>query len=288
MRLAMALVVRDELDIIEGNLRYHAAHGVDCFRVLDNGSVDGTRERLEELRGELDLQIVDEPARTLDQDLWMTALVAGIREEGCADWVILNDADELWVCASGDLKSELDRPVSLVEVPRQNLLARSVDLARPDYRFFHNRLRVVAPTGAAEPAPDPDTPLRVELLLRALPGKVIARVEEVLRIGMGNHDAQCRSDARTRARATLIYHYPMRSIAQFRAKVAHQGDALRRNPRHDRTTGWHMRRLYALLERGGLDAELARMVLGEARARSLEQSGVLRWDSTVADWFDAG
>ena len=47
MRLAMTLLVRDEADIIEANLRYHRAQGVDFFVVGDNGSEDGTLEILE-------------------------------------------------------------------------------------------------------------------------------------------------------------------------------------------------------------------------------------------------
>ena len=46
MRLVMTLKVRDEEDVIEDNLRFHGAMGVDFFIVMDNGSVDGTPEIL--------------------------------------------------------------------------------------------------------------------------------------------------------------------------------------------------------------------------------------------------
>ena len=39
----MALKVRDEGDILEANLRFHHALGVDHFVVTDNGSTDETR-----------------------------------------------------------------------------------------------------------------------------------------------------------------------------------------------------------------------------------------------------
>ena len=46
MRLVMTMKVRDEEDVIEDNLRFHAAMGVDFFVVMDNGSVDRTGEIL--------------------------------------------------------------------------------------------------------------------------------------------------------------------------------------------------------------------------------------------------
>jgi glycosyltransferase involved in cell wall biosynthesis len=46
MTLVMTLKVRDEEDVIEDNLRFHRALGVDFFVVMDNGSVDRTPEIL--------------------------------------------------------------------------------------------------------------------------------------------------------------------------------------------------------------------------------------------------
>ena len=46
MRLVMTLKVRDEEDVLEANLRYHLAQGIDFFIVTDNGSVDRTPEIL--------------------------------------------------------------------------------------------------------------------------------------------------------------------------------------------------------------------------------------------------
>ncbi len=47
VKLAMTLIVRNEADVIEDNLRFHRAQGVDFFIALDNGSTDGTVEILE-------------------------------------------------------------------------------------------------------------------------------------------------------------------------------------------------------------------------------------------------
>jgi uncharacterized protein (DUF934 family) len=52
IRLGLILIVRDEADVITRNLAYHARCGFDQFIVMDNGSLDGTRERLEALASE--------------------------------------------------------------------------------------------------------------------------------------------------------------------------------------------------------------------------------------------
>ena len=49
-RLVMTILVKDEADIIEANIRTHAKLGVDAFAVMDNNSSDGTREILEKLK----------------------------------------------------------------------------------------------------------------------------------------------------------------------------------------------------------------------------------------------
>ena len=47
----MTLPVRDEADIVDCNLAYHLARGVDAVIVTDHRSQDGTRERLEAWAG---------------------------------------------------------------------------------------------------------------------------------------------------------------------------------------------------------------------------------------------
>jgi glycosyl transferase family 2 len=140
MRLAMTLLVRDGADLIDDNLRYHRAQGVDLFVIGDNGSTDGSVEILEryERAGLIDLERIPGGAREAQGD-GRTKLARRALELG-ADWVIHNDQDEFWWPAGGgDLKEALaaipDR-FGLVLAPRSEFVGR------PGDGYFADRLTI--------------------------------------------------------------------------------------------------------------------------------------------------
>ena len=56
--IAMLMLVRDEIDIIEQNIEFHLRFGIENFVVTDNGSVDGTRDILGDFKRRLGKSIV--------------------------------------------------------------------------------------------------------------------------------------------------------------------------------------------------------------------------------------
>ena len=145
LRLAMTILVKNEADIIEDNVRFHARQGVDCFAVMDNGSDDGTRQILEKLKSEFDLHIIDQPAQNYQQAAWMTQLAEYARSVMNADLVISNDADEFWVSDNaGSLKQHLSAKDSVVTVKRHNM-ALSEDALEPGYHYMDSNLVVKNP-----------------------------------------------------------------------------------------------------------------------------------------------
>jgi hypothetical protein len=62
-------LVRNEVDIIETNLRYHLAGVIDEANVIDNGSTDGTLQRLVALSRQLPVLLASEPG-TYDHSAW--------------------------------------------------------------------------------------------------------------------------------------------------------------------------------------------------------------------------
>ena len=295
VRLAMTLLVRDERDIIEHNIRYHAAQGVDYFLVTDNGSVDGTREILASLSSEFDLDVIDEPSHTIDQDLWVTRMADQLSARATEDWVIHNDADEFWMPSKGDLKDSLSADITpengrteattVLVCPRHNVLACQDDIDRADYQFFYNRMKVVNPLGVHEAMPDPDERMRFSNALRALPGKIMCQVQGTNFISQGNHNVSHQAGARRDSRRIDICHFPVRGYEQFQVKVRNYGESLEANKRFDREVSWHLRRWFSLYERGELYDEYLEFVLDEDALTELLSKKIIENDDRLWLFF---
>ncbi|MBX2879263.1 MAG: glycosyltransferase family 2 protein [Granulosicoccus sp.] len=294
MRLAMSILVRDEVDIIEHNIRHHAALGVSRFIVTDNGSVDGTREILEELTKEFDLDIIDEPQKTIDQDLWVTRMAQQLQQENSADWVINNDADELWLPSQGSLVSALKMALSssehepneigTVQCVRHNMLPSLEDVNREGYTYAQNRFQVMQDwTDAANALSLSEQSGQLaalydngkHIMIRTLPGKVIARLEGLKSVDMGNHGAQ-HELKKIKTDIIEIAHYPVRGFKQFQKKVTNYGSSLVNNTRFTDTTCRHLRYWFDRHLAGELELEYELIVLPEATLWPLVEQGILR------------
>lgn len=106
-QLVMTLLVRDKVDIIRENINYHLKHGVDFIIATDNGSVDGTREVLEEYSHKGCLYLIDEKGQNFAQSEWVNRMGKIAYEELKAEITFHCDADEFWVSKTGSLKDEI-------------------------------------------------------------------------------------------------------------------------------------------------------------------------------------
>lgn len=289
MRLAMSILCRDEADIIEHSVRYHADSGVDCFVITDNGSRDGTREILEQLKGEYEIEIIDEPSLTVNSDLWVSRMHDSLRNNHHADWIINSDADEFWVSDTLGLKPSILQALSMAPLPepsisaihcdRNNMITSREMALDSNYSFLDNIYKVL------DTLSDYDRPgtwheNNSNTLIKTLPGKSIERVESPLTDASLFNNLTGTYDEIT-STAVRILHFPVRSYHQFEKKVVNFGRSLERNKRFAYHTNQQMLHWFNLYQQGELMYEYMSIVLPEARLQELLESGKLCIDDSL-------
>ena len=212
----MTLVVRDEADILEDNLRYHLAQGVDFILATDHASSDGTTDILERYARDGVLAYERDSTEGHRQKERVNRMVRLAAERYSADWVINNDADEFWWPVVGslrDLFGAIPAGFGQVIAPRHNFLP-TADRQGPFYRELVYRERASVNTRGL--------PLEPKVAFRPLEG---------IESGEGNHfviGEGCR-EVPTQALAE-IFHFPMRDYDQFERKVVKVGTGYEQLP----------------------------------------------------------
>ena len=293
MRLVMTLKVRDEDDIIEDNLRFHRALGVDFFVVMDNGSGDRTPEILARYSDAGLAHVLRDETGDLRRlgAQWYTQMGRMAATEFAADWVIHNDADEFWWPISGTLKDALagiPESFGAVVAPRTEFVGRPTGPESFAQRLvFRERRSTLQPKVAHRADPDVVVLHRGAHevaaasdgdLWRALrpPGRAVHR-------GVRDAEDQPQGDQEdirlvwAPVWPLRIFHFPLRSFEQFRRRTEislNQGGF--RDSGRFRRLRWHF-------EQERLDELYAELVWDDAAVEEGIRDGKLVRDERIAE-----
>jgi len=279
----MTLLVRDGADLVRQNMNFHLARGIDHVVAIDNGSIDGTREILAEYEKLGVASVIDEPGRALDQANWVTDAARMARDRLGADWILCNDIDEFWTCPTGTIKERLASTDADILVCQRKNMVYAFD-GGEDVPFQERMIYRI------------DRPLPVPVLKNlytdslpapyfylALPPKVLVRTKGLSGIAMGYHSATFDHQAKTARTDIIVYHFPVRSVAQFEQKAVHGGESRERNKRLPRSTSWHWLRWYRLVQEHGPGAAIADALPSADRLTRDIASGVVVEDRSLVE-----
>lgn len=272
MTLVMTLLVRDEEDILEANMRYHLEKGVDHIIVTDNLSVDATPQIVEEFVKQRVATYIHEPEDTYSQSRWVTRMAHRAARELGARWVMHADADEFWMTPEcGDLGRFFDglKWPNIVVAPRHDFICLEGEDGPFWQRMIYAKTRSLNPLG------------------RPLPPKVAHRASPRVKVAMGNHSVSGLRWPRRRTHGIEILHFPLRSRRQYLQKITNGGKAYGNNTELPQSAGSTWRQQYReLQETGKLAFVEDNLVSAEDCARQLA-AGEVREDTRLRDFFRA-
>jgi len=281
-RLVMTILVRDEADIIEANIRTHASLGVDAFAIMDNGSTDGTREILSKLEKEFEIVVIDEKGN-YNQAKWMKQLATVAKNRLKADWVINNDADEFWLPRNGlNLKENLAFKGSVLTVQRYNMLLES------GKDFFDSSYHVENPIFYSKEKQL--TSDKLSIILTKIAPKTIINPHGLIYLRGGNHKALHIANMRDYLRSGYdkikrfkdieVFHYPIRGYAQFEKNIKNRKRLLESGKKV--SMGPHYRRWVQLYNEGKLLEEFEHsMLFSQKDIDTLLKYDIVKYDDTI-------
>ncbi|RZS57403.1 glycosyl transferase family 2 [Microcella putealis] len=266
MRLAMTLMVRDEVDVVAAMLEHHRAQGIDVFIVTDNGSVDGTVEAIERFAQTAEVDLRHDPVHRKQQSATVTRMARDAHSQHGADWVINADADEFWVpTREAKLRERfatVPREIGTFQVPVVDLTGTPALNGTGFDRLIWRDLRPLEQLQLAG------------LHAHSTPNAVHIGDPEIV-VSQGNHEvSRPAGKLPPEGPGIEVLHLPWRSWNQFAKKVENSGKAYEANPEMTPSPNHHGMRDYRRWSEGTL---LSTYVARHPSAAELAAGRELGW-----------
>lgn len=218
-KLFMTLVARDEEDIIEQNIRFHAAMGVDGFIVTSHKSVDNTNAILERLKQEhIVNEIIYKDTPDHKHALWVNDMVKIAKNKYHADWVINADADEFFYSRSLNLKQGIAESEGANVIWVDSLFSFPQEMERAS--IFNSLYFVTKPLLSFEAeqlgiANNPD----YQYLINYNTVKSLHKTRGFITVRDGNHTTKMWHRIKSPTANIRLYHYHTRGYKGLEDKV---------------------------------------------------------------------
>jgi hypothetical protein len=239
--LVMTLLVRDEEEILEANMRYHLDQGIDHIIVTDNLSSDRSREIIQGFVSQGVATYLFESADTHSQSRWVTRMARMACETLHADWVVHSDADEFWIPVGHQSLATFFSECQewdIIEAQRHDFVCVQDETAKDRPRPFWERM-TYRKTVSLNPLGNP------------LPPKVAHRASANAVVADGNHAVSGLERPRKLQGGLEILHFPLRSRTQYINKIRVGGRALMNNTELPLKVGATWRKQYEELQNTG-------------------------------------
>jgi hypothetical protein len=279
LKIVAVMVVRNEADLLPLNVRYHAAQGISEFRIVDNGSSDGTGDGLRELARTLPVFWTRDDG-AYHQSEMATALAADALRTG-ADWIVPIDADEFWSGGRRCLAEVLDASAAgAIEVRVVNFIQDRRSRAEGAAALLTMTARVAAPFPCQESRQLVES-RQIAFVEIEYPAKWLRRASPDLRILAGAHAVDGTPGTAVASSEIVCLHAPIRSRAVLDSRAEHGGRLLESGYPPDH--GWQNQRWYRLQIENTLEDEWRANSMQDGYLELGERRTEVRFDSRLAD-----
>lgn len=281
--LMMTLVVKNEAKILEKQIRFHKAMGVDAFIVTSHNSTDKTNEILEKLKAEgFVLEILYKSSQSHQHHIWVNDMIDIAKKKYKADWIINADADEFYYSKHLNLKVDIGEAI---KAGLNNLWVDSTFLFPTDEEDYlrNSYYFIVKPFQSFEAK---NLGIKDNKNFEIFIGsqectKVIHNTKDFESITDGNHSVKMRNQKQFLASNVVLYHYHIRNYKEYEEKVKRWLDSAHYMPNGQ---GEHMKIMIKLYQQGKL-RENYEAQFGTKMKDFLLKEGVIAIDKSVSNFL---
>lgn len=281
MKLAMTLLVKDEEKLIEKNIRFHYAMGVNFFVITIHNSTDNTLTIIKKLQEEgIPIEIITaNDDLGYMQDVRVDKMIKIAKNKFKADWVINADADEFYFSKNFNLRYDITKYnvgnaieiESVFSFPDENTDRLSCPYFIMHYipKFWY-QLDSTLPTEGRFIAPCSCI-------------KVIHSTKGYIKIAAGNHYVNLKNKKTVTTNNIVLYHFTDGSYADFEEKVKRYYNTFS-TKEQQAGMGEHVQRLIDLYDRGKLKEHYNSLYSKEMRDKLIE-IGIVGKDYSLINYL---